>query len=257
MSFKLGAFDTNSIPGFKAILREWPSTPANVKFEELPAGDGSLFLSARMESTDWEFDLELRGSDIDEVMSQADAISKALNPLIVGEANFTPNAFEGWVWKGILNGGIDWKRDKVVWFSSEGVCILRGRITVTTANPYGKKVGAKHTLAAPGTVSLAPVGNAGAYPVVTFRGVLSAAQEFTYDGVRVFGPLTAAQSLVLDFGNMEFFVRTGTAGAKVRDVADRLSNFSRLIYHGPKNVLMGVTAGTFTEASVTLHSRRI
>lgn len=258
MSFKLGTFDTDSIPGFKAILTEWPSLPVDLALDQLPAGDGALFYRARMTETEWVFNLELTGDDIDDVMSKADQVSMALNPLLHGLQPFTPNAAgDEWVWQGVLGAPVPWERDKVIWFSDQGVCRLASQATIVTPNPYGVAVGEPVVLSGDGSMALSGQGNTTFFPVVEFRGVLSAAQELIVGGTQVQGPLTAAQTLVLDFGQMDFYIKTTATGAKVRNIADRFTTFERLEGIDTINVPVSITGGTFTEAVGTVPSRRI
>ncbi|UVK59236.1 minor tail protein [Microbacterium phage Quartz] len=257
MSFKLGSFDTDDVDGLKAILDAWPMLPVDMQLDQLPAGDGALYYRTRMTETEWEFNLELTGDNVDDVLAKANALSAELNPkLHGGPQDFTPNAMDPFVWKGVLSEPITWERDKIVWFSQFGICRLSGTATITTPDPYGYATGAPVTLTAPGTLALVGTGNTSFYPVVEFRGVLNSAQSFVVDGVQVSGPLTAAQTLVLDFGKMDFYIKTTSSGNKVRNVADRFTNFRRL--EGVSlDLPVSVTAGTFTQAVGRVPSRRI
>ncbi|QDP44973.1 minor tail protein [Microbacterium phage Alyxandracam] len=257
MSFKLGTFDTNDIEGFKAILTEWPMLPVELQLDSLPAGDGSLFYRARMTETEWVFNLELTGSDVADVLATANLISAQLNPLLQGgPQDFTPNAMDPFIWQGVLGAPIKWERDKVVWFAQDGVCRLLGSATVTTPNPYGYAVGEPVVLSGDGELDLVGSGNTTFYPVLEFRGVLSAAQTLSVGSVEVSGPLTAAQTLVLDFEAMDFYIKTTATGARVRNVADRFTTFERL--EGVALSLpVSISGGTFTEIKGTVPSRRI
>lgn len=257
MSFKLGTFDTDSVDGFKAILEAWPVLPVELQMDELPAGDGSLYYRTRMTETEWVFNLELTGTDIDDVFAKADAISRALNPKLHGAQDFTPNALEGWTWQGVLSDVVEWERDKIIWFSDQGVCRMAGQATVTTPNPYGYALGAPESTTAPGTLALAGTGTASFHPIIEFRGVLNTVQEFVAGPVQVKGPLTAAQTLVLDFNAMDFYIKVTATGAKVRNVADRFTSFTKLEGIDTLDVPVSVTAGTFTQATGRVPSRRI
>ncbi|QFP95346.1 minor tail protein [Microbacterium phage YuuY] len=257
MSFKLGTFDTDNVDGFKAILDAWPVLPVDMQMDELPAGDGSLYYRSRMTETEWVFNLELTGTDIDDVFAKADVISRALNPKLNGAQDFTPNALDGWVWQGVLSEIIEWERDKVVWFSDQGICRMSGQATITTPNPYGYSTGAPVTLPAPGTLALAGAGTTSFHPIIEFRGVLNSVQRFVAGPVQVAGPLTASQTLVLDFNAMDFYIKTTATGAKVRNVADRFTSFAKLEGNTSLNVPVSVTAGTFTQAVGRVPSRRI
>lgn len=257
MSFKLGAFNTTSIAGFKAILTEWPMLPSEINLEELPAGDGSLYYRSRMTESEWVFNLELTGSSIASVLAKADLVSKALNPKLLGLQSFTPNAMDPWVWKGVLSGTVSWERDSVLWFSDQGVCRLVGKATIVTPNPYGYSAVAPVVLLAPGTLALAGGGNTSYFPTVEFTGVLSSTQKFSLGGMTVSGPLLVTETLVLDFGGMNFYIKNTATGVKVRNVADRILNFRRFETVGAFNEAVSVTAGTFTKATGTVLSRRI
>ncbi|QNL31030.1 minor tail protein [Microbacterium phage Kauala] len=256
MSFQLGSFDSDSISDFKAILTEWPALPVELHLDELPSGDGSLYYRARMTETEWVFNLELTGSDVADVLAKADAVSAALNPKLHGEQDFTPNAFDPWVWRGVLGGPVTWERDSIIWFSDR-TCRLAGQATVVTPNPYGYSAGSPTVLSSSVEAVLPVGGNTSAFPIVEFRGVLNSAQAFTLNGIQVAGPLTASQTLVLDFENLDFYIKTTATGAKVRNVADRFTNFKRLEGTDSIALTAGVTAGTFTQATARVNSRRI
>ncbi|UVG34585.1 minor tail protein [Microbacterium phage Cheeto1] len=257
MSFKLGTFDTDEIEGFKAILTEMPALPVELSLDEI-AGDGSLFYRARMTETEWVFNLELTGTDVFDVLAKADQISAALNPLLAGgEQDFTPNALDPWVWQGVLGGAIRWERDKVLWFSDQGISRLAGQATIVTPNPYGYAVGDPVVLSGDGSLVLSSTGNTSFYPIVEFRGVLSASQTFSAAGVAVTGPLTAGQTLVLDFDAMDFYIKTTATGAKVRNVADRFTSFRRLEGMENMTIPVSISGGTFTQAVGRVRSRRI
>lgn len=257
MSFKLGTFDTDEVGGFKAILDEMPALPVQLTLDDLPAGDGALYYNSRMDSTEWEFNLELTGDSVFDVLAKADQISMALNPKLHGLQDFTPNALEGWVWQGVLAGPINWKRDKVLWFSDRGISVLRGTATVATPNPYGYAAEPPSTVSGPGSMTLVGGGNTSYHPTVEFRGVLNSAQSFVVGGTRVTGPLLASETLVLDFEAMDFYIKTTATGAKVRNVADRFTTFQRLEGVDQTSYPVSVTGGTFTQAVGLVRSRRI
>lgn len=257
MSFKIGTFDTDSVTGFKAILEAMPSLPVELLLDELPAGDGSLYYTSRMTETEWVFNLELTGDDVDDVLSKADDISAALNPLVHGIQDFTPNALDPWVWQGVLADVVEWERDKVLWFSDQGVSRLLGKATIVTPNPYGYTTGTPVVLSAPGSLALVSTGNTSFRPIIEFRGVLSSAQTLNVGGVVITGPLTAAQTLVLDFDKLDFYIKTTATGAKVRNVADRFTTFTRLEGLDSMSVPVSISGGTFTEARGIVRSRRI
>lgn len=257
MSFKLGTFDTDSITGFKAILDAWPVLPVDLQMDTLPAGDGALYYRTRMTETEWVFNLELTGDDIDDVFAKADQISRALNPKLHGEQDFTPNAMDGWVWQAVLSEIIEWERDKIIWFSDQGICRMAGTATITTPNPYGYAMGSAEQTTAAGTLHLVGTGTTSFHPIIEFQGVLNTVQEFKAGPVQVKGPLTAAQTLVLDFNAMEFYIKTTSNGNKVRNVADRFTSFTKLEGVDSLDVPVSVTAGTFTKAVGRVPSRRI
>ncbi len=256
MSFQLGTFATDDIPGFKAILREWPSLPVDLHLDDLPAGDGALFYRARMTETEWVFRLELTGTDVADVLAKADQVSSALNPKVHGLQDFTPNAAGDWVWQGVLGSAISWERDSIIWFSDR-TCRLAGEAVVVTPNPYGYATGSPTVLSSSVEAVLPVGGNTSAFPIVEFQGVLNSAQAFTLNGMQVAGPLLASQTLVLDFEAMDFYIKTTATGAKVRNVADRFTDFQRLEGTDSISLTAGVTAGTFTSATARVNSRRI
>ncbi|AZV01725.1 minor tail protein [Microbacterium phage Schubert] len=257
MSFKLGTFDSDNIEGFKAILTAWPMLPNEIHLDDLPAGDGALYYRSRMTQTEWEFRLEVTGTDLSDVLAKADQISQALNPKMHGLQDFTPNPHEGWTWKGVLAGPVSWERDQVLWFSDQGVSRLHGSATVATPNPYGYAAVSAVSLSAPGALALAAGGNTSFLPTIEFRGVLSSSQSFSAGGTTVTGPLTASQTLVLDFENLDFYIKNTSTGAKVRNVADRITEFERLEGVGSLNVPVSISGGTFTQAVGRVNARKI
>ena len=257
MSFALGTFNTDDIAGFKAILDQWPMLPTELHLDQLPAGDGALYYRSRMTESEWVFNLELTGSDISDVMAKADQVSMALNPKLNGLQDFTPNAMSPWVWRGVLAGPVSWDRDKVIWFSDRGISRLLGKATISTPNPYGYSAGVQVVLDAPGVLTLAGAGNTSYYPLIEFRGVLSSAQSLVVGAMKVAGPLTAGQTMVLDFGEMDFYIKATGTTTKVRNVADRITEFSRFESVGTVNMNLSVTGGTFTQATGVANSRRI
>lgn len=210
-----------------------------------------------MEATKWEFDLELTGSSVTDVMNKANTLSNKLNPILLGGLqDFTPNAMTGWVWQGIVNDVIKWKRDKVLWFSDRGISVLKGKLTILTPNPYGYSAPVVTSINAAGNLAVADSGNAGYYPVVEFRGVPSATQSVNVGGTQIVGPLLSTQTMVFDFENLEYYIKT-TGGAKVRNVADRMATHKRVFGKGGMNVAVSISGGTFTQATASVRSRRV
>lgn len=258
MSFQLGSFNAASVSGLKAILQEWPMLPPEVHLDSLAAGDGALFYRARLTQKEWVFRLELTGSDIDDVMTKADQISGAINPKRYGLQTFKPNAGGAWEWSGVASSPVRWDRDDVLWFSDQGICRLHGEVTILTPDPYGYIQGDNVTISSAGDLVLTGQGNDTFYPTVLFSGVLNSAQSVNVGGTIVTGPLTSAQQMVLDFQNLDFYIRlTATPTTKVRNVADRITALNRLEGSGSLTVPVSVSAGTFTQAIGSVRSRRI
>lgn len=257
MSFKLGTFDTEDIVDFKAILTEWPVLPTEMTLDDLPAGDGALYYKSRMGSTEWVFNLEVTGTNLADVLAKADQISMAFNPQLHGLQDFTPNAMAPWVWQGALAGPITWQRDKVLWFSDQGISRLSGVATIATPNPYGYTQGAAVVVSVPGNMALAGQGNTSYYPTIEFRGVLSAAQRFIAGATEVSGPLADNQTLVLNFEELDFYVKNTATGVKVSNIADRFTKFTRIKGIDAITIPVSVSAGTFTQAVGRVPSRRI
>lgn len=256
MSFKLGTFDTAGVVGLKAILSTLPVLPAEVTLESLPAGDGAIFNRARMTETQWPFALELTANNFADLIAKADTITAALNPK-AGMKSFTPEMFPAWTWQGVLAAPIQWERDKVIWFSPSGVCRMNGQAVIVTPDPYGYQDVAPVTLSAAGSLALSGQGNTSYHPRIEFRGVLSATQTLSVGGAVITGPLTAAQTMVLDFDRMDFYIKTTSSGARVRSIADRFTTFKRLEGKGAYAVPISISAGTFTQAAGIVRARRI
>lgn len=257
MSFKLGSFNSDSVTGFKAILKAMPVLPVELQLDSLPAGDGAVFYRTRMTATEWEFNLELTGDDLDDVLSKADQISAALNPSLTGPQPFSPNPLLDWEWQGVLAQPIEWERDSVLWFSDRGISRMSGTAVIATPDPYGRQAITPVSRTTAGSLSLPGGGTTSYYPVIEFRGVLNSAQRFQADGFSVAGPLTAGQTLVLDFEALDFYIKTTASGAKVRNVADRIQAFNRLESTGARSIAFSVSAGTFTSVTLGTSIRRI
>lgn len=250
-------FESDSIPGFKAILNKWPMLPVDLQVDDLPAADGALYYRSRMDSMEWDFNLELTANTLTELFAKADSISEQLNPKTLGLQDFVPNALEPWVWQGVLSKGVEWKRDKVIWAGDMGTCRMSGSITITTPDPYGYYRGETVTRTTAGNLSLTSRNLVPYYPIIEFRGVLSSSQVLTVGACKITGPLSAAETLVLDFRTLDFFVKNTASGAKLRNVADRFTQFTRLQGVGNLAVPVSISGGTFTQAAATVISRRI
>lgn len=256
MSFQLGLFDTDSIPGLKAILTSWPSLSSSSSMEDLPAGDGSLFYKSRAEQKSWEFNLELTATSVAEVLGKMDQLTGALDPIThPGLRTFVPNGADGWEWLGVVSGDIKWDRDKELWFT-DGIARMTGSVTIITPNPYGYKISSGGRITAPGSISATFAGNAASYLRVEFKGVMSGSGVLSIGDFAISGPLTAGETLVLDFEKLEFYIRS-SAGEKVRNVGERITSFDRVAGYGVVTLPVTFSGTAFTELSFTTISRRM
>lgn len=260
MSFKLGRFDTRHIHGMSAILDRLPSLPVAASLEDLPAGDGSVYYGSRMQATEWDFNLSLRGRNVYEVLKLTEDVARHLNPSVHGLQDFTPRAFEPWVWQGVVSSEIQWDRDKILWFG-EGICQLNGSVTITTPDPYGKRVLPAQELSGAGVVALTDVGNAPYYPLVVIQGMSSDSSYIRVSNHQgscdLYAELTTKEELVLDFENLSFFVRDKDTKKFLRSVADRFLEFTRFKIIGDSELSVSSGAATLSKVVVTATCRRI
>lgn len=259
MSFKIGDFDSRSIPGFKAILKEVPSLNVSTSSEKLPVGSGSIYYRSTANSNSWNFSLELSGNNVKDVLDKADVISGHLNPMAHGMRDFIPDPYDPWVWQGVMEGSIKWKRDKILWFDREGYCRMHGDLSILTPDPYGYMV--EPSVLLDGTGSSLTInrskGNAVTYPKITIEGALSASQIWSFGDVKIRGPLQAGHKMVLDFAEMEFYI-INSSGVKTKNMADQFVRFERIsIPVGSTEFTTSVTGGLIVRVTVEITSRRI
>lgn len=258
MSFKLGDFNTSNIPGFSAILQDMPSMPVRVAAETLPAGDGSLYQGARFEALEWTFDLYLRANSVEEVLTQADNITRGVNPRIYGLQDFTPQAMEPWVWQGVVSEAVFWSRDSILWL--EGVCQLNGSLTILTPDPFGYASLEPATRAGKGDITLSDMGNSPHHPKVIIRGVSTSEETITLSSggnvTEIKTSLATDEDMVFDFDSLEFYVASASTGTRLRNVGFAFTTFHRFSFSGPTLLKISGTADINT-VTVHVNSRRI
>lgn len=259
MSFKLGEFDTREVHGLTAILRSMPSLPVDTAITAYPSGDGGNYSGTRMTSIRWEFSLKLTGKNPEEVLALADYISMQLNPQIHGLQDFIPENLHPWTWRGIVSGGVSWERDEVLWLT--GYSVLHGSIEIVTPDPYGKCVMPAQVLTEPGSMVLDSIGNTFYRPYIVIQGTSTDYTEITISALsgvcRIFTLLTTAEELVLDYENLDFFIRSKTTKQFLRNVADHFTQFHRYALIGKNMLNISANAATITRVEVTVTSRRI
>lgn len=259
MSFKLGDFDTREISGLTAILRSMPSLPVETTLTAYPSGDGGNYSGTRMNSLRWEFSLKLTGRTPEEVLSLADEISLKLNPQIHGLQDFIPENLTPWVWQGIVSGGVTWERDDVLWLA--GYSVLNGSLEIVTPDPYGKCVMPVKTRTSPGNILLEDIGNTFYRPYILIQGASAVNSEIKITapgGVcRIFTFLTSAEELILDYENLNFFIRSKSTKQFLRNVADHFEEFHRFSIVGDSVISITAATATISLIEVTVTSRRI
>lgn len=259
MSFKLGDFDTREISGLTAILRSMPSLPVETTLTAYPSGDGGNYSGTRMSSLRWEFSLKLTGRTPEEVLALADEISYKLNPQIHGLQDFIPENLMPWVWQGVVSGGVSWERDDVLWLA--GYSVLNGSLEIVTPDPYGKCVMPVKVRTSPGGVELEDIGNTFYRPYIVIQGASPDTSDIRIeapDGVcRIFTLLTSAEELVLDYENLNFFIRSKSTKKFLRNVADHFEEFHRFTLVGDSAISITANTAKITRIEVTVTSRRI
>ena len=259
MSFKLGDFDTREISGLTAILRSMPSLPVETTLTAYPSGDGGNYSGTRMSSLRWEFSLKLTGRTPEEVLALADEISLKLNPQIHGLQDFIPENLMPWVWQGVVSGGVSWERDDVLWLA--GYSVLNGSLEIVTPDPYGKCVMPVKVRTSPGSVILEDIGNTFYRPHIVIQGMSASTSGITISapgGVcQIFTLLTEAEELVLDYDNLNFFIRSKSTKQFLRSVADRFEEFHRFTLLGDTEMSITTHIALIDRIEVTVTSRRI
>lgn len=258
MSFTLGNFNTDSMAGLTASLVSWPMAPVSPSFDDLPAGDGALFYQSNLTKTTWTFNLQLDAASYGEVMNKADQLSAIFHPL-KGLQAFSPEGATAWVWQAIASTGIQWQRDKVLWFPN-GFCRLEGQVVLTTPDPYGYAAQDEvFTLASAGTLAInRQKGNIASWARLEFKGVLTASQSLNVAQTAVSGPLGATQVMVLDYNTLDFGVWDAGMTTKLANIVQRMSSYDRIgLPVGASTLTASVTGGTFTQLTVRANSRRV
>lgn len=259
MSFKLGEFDTREISGLTAILRSMPSLPVETTLTAYPSGDGGNYSGTRMNSLRWEFSLKLTGRTPEEVLSLADEISSKLNPQIHGLQDFIPENLTPWVWQGIVSGGVTWERDDILWLT--GYSVLNGSLEIVTPDPYGKCVMPAKVRTSSGSLLLEDIGNTFNRPYIVIQGTSTDNSEIkiTAPGgtCRIFTLLTVQEELILDYENLNFFIRSKSTKKFLRNVADHFEEFYRITLLGDAVLMITSSTATLTRIEVTVTSRRI
>ncbi|WP_417556248.1 phage tail domain-containing protein [Microbacterium sp.] len=257
MSFTFGGFDSDSL-GLVATLAGLPSFGGlQLETLEAPGTDGQLLAATTLSKAQFTFDVIIRGETPEDAHAKRDALALALDP-VRGEQQLTFDAAPGWVWAAILSGTIDWAR--LTWEPGLGFQ-LRGDVTFDALEAYGRPVtDDTWEWATPGTRTITrQQGNARSFPTVEILGTLTAAQTVTVTigavAVTVTGPLSAAQTLRLDWETFDFARWAGAV--KVASVVRGMSNLDRPeLWPGEAAQVKVATTGTVTSVVLRANSRR-
>lgn len=160
---------------------------------------------------------------------------------------------DSWVWlNAIVVGGFEWEDHASFW---------RAELTLECDPDPVPKVDEAWNRTGAGNVSVRRVkGHAPSYPTIEVKGTLSASQTVTVTvgafSCKVTGPLTAAQTLRLNYDDFEFAVWNGAT--KVASLVPRMSNLDRLEFWPDTAYTVAVaTTGTVSSVSVKANSRNV
>ena len=257
MSFTFGNFNSDSL-GLIATLRAYPSLGGlGLETLEAPGTDGLILAGATRSSTQFEFDVIIRGSSPEEVAAHRDDLVLALDPAR-GERQLGIDAAPGWCWAAIASVGIDWER--LTWDDGLGFQ-LRGDVVFDALSAYGRLVEDESwSYASAGTRTVTRrEGNARSFPTVEVRGTIAAGEHVTVEvgdvAVQVSGPLSSGQVLRLDWDAFDFGRWSGSR--KVASSVRSMSTLDRPVLWPNEATRFRVAAtGTVTAAALFANSRR-
>lgn len=257
MSFTFGGFDSGSLE-LIATLRGLPSLGGlQLETLEAPGTDGLAFGGTTRTAARFVFDVIVQGVSVADAIGKADAVAAGVDPAR-GPQALAMDAVPGWQWSAVLAVPIEWRR--LTWDAGAGYQ-LRADLTFDALEAYGRPlVDDEWEYSAAGSWVLTRAkGNARSFPTVELRGVLSASESVTVTvggvTVEVGGPLTASQTLRLDWDSFEFARWAGAV--KVDSVVRRMSTLDRPeLWPNQASTFVVTTTGTISLARLRANSRR-
>lgn len=231
MSFKYGSFDTAAYPWLIAKLQQWPAFQASATVFSYPRGDGGYYRAPTMGPTEWKFNLEITASNWAQAQNYVDQVSAKLFAHRGGLVSFTPEGARPWEWQVLCTSGPAWKRDKVLWFGSQGVCRLSAEITFKAVDPYGYAPEETHLISNyTGQVKEYPASGPTLeyYPKISLTGSWFDGSVMLLNTTKLSTKgIPDNSTIVLDYAAQDYYYQDA-AGARLGSVVNRLTNFARL-----------------------------
>lgn len=231
MSFKYGSFDTAAYPWLVAKLQQWPAFPANTAVFSYPRADSGYYRPVRMSPTEWKFNLEITAGNWTQAQSYVDQVSAELHKHREGLRPLTPEGAEPWAWQVLVSQGPSWKRDKVLWFGSQGVCRLSAEIAFRAVDPYGYAPEETHLISDyTGRIQEYPASGPTLeyYPKISLTGSWFAGSVLILNNTKLTAKgIPDGSTIVLDYAAQDYYYQDPT-GARLGSVVNRLTNFARI-----------------------------
>ena len=231
MSFKYGSFDTAAHPWLAAKLQQWPIFPANTTVFNYPRADGGYHRPVRMSPTEWKFNLEITASNWTQAQSYIDQVSAELHKHRVGLYPLTPEGAEPWAWQALVSQGPSWKRDKVLWFGSQGVCRLSAEMAFRAVDPYGYAPEETHLISDyTGQAKEYPASGPTLeyYPKISLKGSWFDGSTLHFNATKLSTKgIPDDSTIVLDYATQDYYYQD-PAGTRLGSVVNRLTDFARL-----------------------------
>ena len=264
MTFKFGDMDfSKAFPTSEAIQREWSNLSGlGVESLEIPRMEHRRFLETTRPRTVLEFDVILHGDSEDEVEEARQRFLRSVDPTL-GPLPLILDEDPEWYWTMTVSREIVWER--LTWSCQTGGYRLRAAVVFESYNDAAQRLvremGVPRITVKPAN-TVEPLGNTRAWPTVQITGVLSKSQEIEVKigdfAVRVAGPLTARDIMVLNYDLMRFEVFRD--GVKIASLVPRMSTLERAEIR-PQNGPVAFSAapvrgGSVNSASITPNSRK-
>lgn len=231
MSFVYGNFDTSKHPWLTAKLQQWPAFQASATVFSYPRGDGGYYRAPTMGPTEWKFNLEITASNWAQAQIYVDQVSAELFAHRAGLAPFTPEGARPWEWQVLCTNGPAWKRDKILWFGSQGVCRLSAEITFKAVDPYGYAPEEKHLVTDVSGISKEYKASGFTlpfYPQLRMLGNWSRGTTLQINQSKLTSKgIPDGSTIVLDYGVQDYYYQDAR-GNRLGSVVDRLTNFTRM-----------------------------
>lgn len=231
MTFKFGDMDfSTEFPTSEAIQREWSNLSGlGVESLAIPRMEHRRFLETTRPRTSQAFDVILHGDSEAEVEEARQQFLRYVDPTL-GPLRLILDEDPDWFWTMTVSREIIWER--LTWACHMRGYRLRATVVFESYNDAAQRLDDEQpTPQVPGSGAMVELeGNTRTWPTVEITGVLSSAQEveviigdFT---VRVAGPLTSQDVMVLNYMTMRFEVyRTGV---KIASLVPRMSTLDRV-----------------------------